>query len=299
MRSGRSLAVLVLSGAMVVLPMCGSEDPKRKLTADGGEAGQSSAGAPGTGGSAVPSPLAGAAGEQPAGGLGGGAGSPSNAGGVPGEGGEASLAGAAGVPGAAGAPAFCAVDQTSCCGPEEASCDDWPGLCGQSMDSYSCCEAGQRQTCDVQYFDGNYHVVYGKQECECAGGSCDCACVKGDGCSVQEADCNNTSWSDLCVLGNSPTCCDSANGIRQRCVFNGTKDFTNSVVIDDCTGEGFGTASCGNCLNPQDPPCDDAFFNACGDSVSYCSDSNVGYRQSCLDGKAWVECTCDPSTISG
>jgi len=300
MHFGRTLAGVALVGAVIGLPMCGSEDSKKKVTAEGGEAGAES---PSAGGSDAPSPQGGSGGvpsTEPAGGVGGepgSAGTPPSVAGQPGggESGQPGVAGPAGEVGAGGTPAFCAVDETSCCGPEEPTCDTWPGTCGQSMNPFSCCEAGQRRTCEVQFFDGNYQVIHGREACECGSGSCNCACVKGDVCQDNETDCNNTSWSDLCVLGNSPTCCDSANGIRQKCVFNGVKSFTSSPIIDECTGEGFGTADCSTCLNGEDPACDEDFFNSCSDAVSYCSDSTIGYRMSCLDGASLVECTCDPS----
>jgi hypothetical protein len=164
------------------------------------------------------------------------------------------------------------------------------------MDSYSCCDGGMRQTCEVQYYEGNYHVVYGKEDCSCVSGGCACNCVKGDACGYNEVDCSSTSWTDSCVLGNSPSCCDSANGIRQKCEYTGgNKVISGSVVIDACTGEGFGTQSCTDCLGATDPLCDASFSAGCSDTVSYCSDPEIGYRLSCLDGVQTVECTCDPT----
>lgn len=251
MRLGRLLSATVLLGVGIGLPMCGSEDAKKNVVAAGGEGGEASAiaGTPSVGGSKTPG-NDGGAGEgngSPVGGAAGAAGrnSASDAGeasvvGGQGGGGPSAEAGAAGTPGAGGVAAFCASDDTSCCSPDEPSCDaGWPAPCGQNMDSHSCCDAGVRQTCSVEYFDGNYHVMFGKQECACASGSCDCSCVKGDACPYQEADCNSTSWTDACGLGSSPTCC--SDGVRQKCVYEAGvgKTITSSVVIDACTGEGF------------------------------------------------------------
>ena len=303
MRLGRSVATVSSLCLIFGLSMCGSDDgKKREVDAGGGEGGEPTGGGspPHTGGSTTTAA------------EGGGAGVPSTAAagepGAPGgtshggvsSGGASSEAGAAGTPGAVGAAgaAFCAVDETSCCGEGEPSCQDtWPAPCGQDMDSHSCCDAGVRQSCSVEYFDGNYHVLFEKDECACAGGACECACVKGDACPYQEADCNRTSWHDNCTLGYSPTCCDSANGIRQRCVYDGGKTFTSSPVIDACTGEGFGGGDCAQCLNDQDPLCDTDFFDGCNGEPTTCSDPELGYRMDCLDGQRNVLCTCDPHFI--
>jgi hypothetical protein len=310
MRLGRLLSGSVLLGVVLGLPMCGSEDAKKRVVAAGGEGGEpsASAGTPSAGGSKTPGNDGGAGDGNGGASLGGGASGVNSAGaageasvvGGQGGAGPSADAGAAGMPGAGGVAAFCASDETSCCAPDEPSCDaGWPAPCGQNMDSHSCCDAGVRQTCSVEYFDANYHVLLGKQDCSCSSGSCECACVKGDACPYQEADCNSTSWTDACVLGSSPSCCDSANGVRQKCVYQAGvgKTFTSSPVIDACTGEGFGTGYCGSCLNGQDPQCDTAFFDACSSDLSHCSDATLGYRMSCQDGARNVVCTCDPSII--
>lgn len=282
--------------------MCGSDDGKKQtVDASGGEGGEPNGGmsAAHSGGSANPTDQGGAgagaasAAGSPAGGEPASSGGMSSAGASP----EGGAAGAPAVVGAAGA-AFCAADAIGCCSPDEPSCQDgWPAPCGQDMGSHSCCDAGVRQTCSVDYFDSNYHVRFAKEDCACAGGACECACVKGDACPYDEADCNDPSWHDTCTLGNSPTCCDSTNGVRQRCDFAGEKVFSGSPVIDACTGEGFGTGTCAECLNLQDPTCDQAFFDGCSGEPITCSDATVGYRLSCSNGTSNVICTCDPQLV--
>lgn len=307
MRLKRSLGVVMLLGAVVALPMCGADDGKKKLTAaEGGEGGQGQAGAanaPSDGGADMRVSPGGAGGGGEAGSSASGGGG--EAGGVAsgGQGGQISeaAAGAAGASGAGGAAPFCPVDTVACCDPGEPSCDsNWSEQCGQDMGSHSCCDVGVRQTCSVQYFDGNYHTLFSREACTCEGGSCYCACTKGDACPYQEADCNNETWAQNCVQGNSPTCCDAANGIRRQCVANGgNKVITSSVVIDACTGEGFGTANCNSCLDVEDQACGQAFLDSCpnSDGPIYCSDATVGYRLTCNGSSPSVVCTCDPKLV--
>jgi hypothetical protein len=314
MQLGRLVTTWMALGLVAGLSMCGSDDSKKRVTAEGGEAGAEPgiAGAPSSGGAQNPTPQGGASGtpdEMPGGGVGtdlAGNGSGGIIGLPPGgeSTGGAPLGAAGADTGMGGTPAFCAVDSTSCCQEGEPSCGTWPGSCGQDMNSYSCCGAGVRLTCEVEYVpsEANYRVVYGKELCECGAGSCDCACVKGDSCPYQEADCTRTSWHDSCFQGSSPSCCDASTGMREKCVFAPGigKTFTRSVIIDQCTGEGFGTQACDTCLGAQDPPCDEAFEASCSDAVSYCSNTTVGYRMTCQSGTVDAVCTCDPSVpISG
>ena len=126
---------------------------------------------------------------------------------------------------------------------------------------------------------------------EAGAGVCSVAPNPASCCEVTDVACDE-DWTMACYADRNVThyCCDAVNGIRRGCEYDGDfYTYSDQVCVDPCTGKGFGTASCADCLGNR-AACD---AGHCGADQTACDNVVGGFSLSCTRGTR-VTCVCDP-----
>jgi hypothetical protein len=113
-------------------------------------------------------------------------------------------------------------------------------------------------------------------------------------CSAEDPPCQE-DWELECYndWNNAHYCCDSALGVRRQCSYDGDfYSYSDVVCLNPCTGQGYGTESCTECLGGY-PECTQLGTQfSCG-AAEVCQNANAGFALTCFAGRQ-VSCVCDP-----
>ena len=126
---------------------------------------------------------------------------------------------------------------------------------------------------------------------EAGAGVCSVAPNPASCCEVTDVACDE-DWTMACYADWNVThyCCDAVNGVRHGCEYDGDfYTYSDQVCVDGCTGKGFGTGSCADCLGNR-AACD---AGHCDVGQTACDNVVGGFSLSCTRGTE-VNCVCDP-----
>lgn len=126
---------------------------------------------------------------------------------------------------------------------------------------------------------------------EAGAGVCSAAPNPASCCEVTDVACDE-NWTMACYADWNVThyCCDAVSGVRHGCEYDGDfYTYSDQVCVDPCTGKGFGTGSCADCLGNR-AACD---AGHCDVNQTACDNVVGGFSLSCTRGTE-VTCVCDP-----
>lgn len=110
-------------------------------------------------------------------------------------------------------------------------------------------------------------------------------------CEATDVACDE-NWTMACYVDWSVQhfCCDAVAGVRHGCEYDGDfYTYSDQICLDPCTGKGFGTGSCADCLDNR-AACD---AGDCGVGQTACDSVVGGFSLTCTRGTE-VNCVCDP-----
>ena len=110
-------------------------------------------------------------------------------------------------------------------------------------------------------------------------------------CEASDVACDE-NWTLACYddWNVQHFCCDAVAGVRRGCEYDGDfYTYSDQVCLDPCSGKGFGTGSCADCLGTR-AACD---AGQCGVDQTACDNVVGGFSLSCTRGTE-VTCVCDP-----